>query len=372
MVNYNGGLTKVSQTLQTLYLALDNFKKFGPPSIPVFPLSRKEMQYRQCYFQEEFDICDMVDIFDDLEIDEDDELHLSGQCTSEFRHKPLNIQTEVLADEFRHKPLDVQTQALRGEFRHKPLDIQTQALEYEFRRKALGMNDNLPPATDDRVHTCCNSLSEDESKLRDLKYWYRQMEGGTTVDYRCPACRECTKCKDSDKTDKISLREEVEQKAVEDSVFFDRENKKVMVKLPKRGEEEFFLSSNRECAMKVYKNICQKASKSEDIKQEINAAFAKLFKNGHAMVIKDVDKNRLAQFINKPVQHYLPWRLVWKADSLTTPCRPVFDASTNTKKRLDGSGGGRSLNDLLCKGRVDTLDLLKMIIRFTIGSFALT
>ena len=98
MVNYNGGLTKVSQTLQNLYLALDNFKKFGPPSIPVFPMSRKEMQYRQCYFQEEFDICDMVDIFDDLEIDEDDELHLSGQCTSEFRHKPLDIQAQVLAD----------------------------------------------------------------------------------------------------------------------------------------------------------------------------------------------------------------------------------------------------------------------------------
>ena len=61
----------------------------------------------------------------------------------------------------------------------------------------------------------------------------------------------------------------------------------------------------------------------------------------------------------------------WKSDSVTTPLRPVFDASTNTRRRADGSGGGRSLNDLLCKGRVDTLNLLRMVVRFLVGSHAL-
>ena len=56
------------------------------------------------------------------------------------------------------------------------------------------------------------------------------------------------------------MREEVEQKAVEDSVTFDRVNNKVMVNLPRRGREEFFLSSNRDIALKVYRRICEKTS----------------------------------------------------------------------------------------------------------------
>ena len=141
-----------------------------------------------------------------------------------------------------------------------------------------------------------------------------------------------------------------------------------MINLPKRGAEEFFLSSNRDIALKVYKKICEKASKSEETRQEIVTAFEKLFRNGHAAYLEDLHVSELSKFINKPVQHFLPWRLVWKADSISTPCRPVFDASTNTRKLPDDSGGGRSLNDLLCKGRIDTLNLLKMVIRFVIGT----
>ena len=322
MVNYSGGITRVKHTLQNLYVAIDNFKKYGAPSIPVLPINAKELEYRKHYIQEEYGICGLVNVSDEFESESEDE-----------------GAVETSRDDMR-------------------------LLE--------DSGDNQGPPEITRGHTCCTSMSEDEGNLRDLKYWYKQMEAGTSVEYRCPACRECVKCKNSDTTDKVSLREEVEQKAVEDSVFFDREKKKVMVKLPKRGKEEFFLSSNRDIALKVYKKICEKATKSEETKKEINAAFNKLFKNGHAVCLGDIENKRVEKFIKKSVQHYLPYRLVWKADSTTTPCRPVFDASTNTRKRNDGSGGGRSLNDLLCKGRVDTLNLIKMMIRFTIGAFAIT
>ena len=56
------------------------------------------------------------------------------------------------------------------------------------------------------------------------------MEAGTNVDYRCPARRDCTKCKNSDFTDKINIREDVEQKQIEDSINFDRINKKILVR----------------------------------------------------------------------------------------------------------------------------------------------
>ena len=56
--------------------------------------------------------------------------------------------------------------------------------------------------------------------------------------------------------------------------------------------------------------------------------------------------------------------------SLSTPCRPVYDASSNTKPRGDGTGG-RSLNDLVVKGRVVTLNLIRMLMRFSVGAAAI-
>ena len=39
-------------------------------------------------------------------------------------------------------------------------------------------------------------------------------------------------------------------------------------------------------------------------------------------------------FADKDPQYYILWRVVF-ADSVTTPCRPVMDASSRTRKRAD-------------------------------------
>ena len=54
---------------------------------------------------------------------------------------------------------------------------------------------------------------------------------------------------------------------------------------------------------------------------------------------------------------------------MTTPSRPVMDASARTPFRKDGSGG-KSLNDLVCKGKVDNLNIIKVLLRFLIGRYA--
>ena len=54
-----------------------------------------------------------------------------------------------------------------------------------------------------------------------------QMEADTNADYHCLACKDCTKCIDSDFTDKINIRKEVDQKSVEDQI-----NEKILVSLP--------------------------------------------------------------------------------------------------------------------------------------------
>ena len=66
------------------------------------------------------------------------------------------------------------------------------------------------------------------------------------------------------------------------------------------------------------------------------------------------------------MQYYLPWRIQFKPGSASTPARAVFDASSGTRRRKDNSGG-RCLNDLVCKGPIDSMDLLKVVLRFFIG-----
>ena len=56
-------------------------------------------------------------------------------------------------------------------------------------------------------------------------------------------------------------------------------------------------------------------------------------------------------------------------ESVSTPACPVLDASSNTPVRSDGTGG-RSLNDACMKGRVPDMNLLRMVLRFCIGSAA--
>ena len=74
--------------------------------------------------------------------------------------------------------------------------------------------------------------------------------------------------------------------------------------------------------------------------------------------------------MEKDPQYYVPWRLQFK-DSISTPCRAVLDGSSRTKFRPDGTGG-RCLNDLVMKGKIETLNLVKMLLRFCTGLFAVT
>jgi hypothetical protein len=48
-----------------------------------------------------------------------------------------------------------------------------------------------------------------------------------------------------------------------------------------------------------------------------------------------------------------------------------MDASSKTPTRPDGSGG-RCLNDLVAKGRVESLNLVRLVLKFVLGRHAVT
>ena len=216
-------------------------------------------------------------------------------------------------------------------------------------------------------------LSRDqEEHLHDLKSIVKLQEGGITLDYRCPDCRSCIKCKNPIDTDRISLRQEAECEAIKDSIKIDHEAKKITCTLPLRGKEEQFLSNNRDVAVKVLDSQCKKVFKDEEAKAAVIKSFYKLFDGKYARRFSDLSKEEQEMISSKPVQHYLPWRVVYK-DSVSTPVRTVVDASSKTPIVSDGNGGtrgGRCLNDLTVKGRVNTLNLINMVLLFVTAQVA--
>ena len=73
----------------------------------------------------------------------------------------------------------------------------------------------------------------------------------------------------------------------------------------------------------------------------------------------ELSEEEIKKFASKPVQYFIPWRVVYN-DSPTTPVRPVLDASSATRRREDGTGG-RCLNDYVVKGKVETLNLVNLL-----------
>ena len=212
-------------------------------------------------------------------------------------------------------------------------------------------------------------LYEDE-KLSRLRHLLDKQETGVEISYRCVRCRDCLDCRNSEKVDKISLREESELYEIKKSVNIDWQNRKIVCSLPLRGKERDFLSSNADRALKVLESQCKKYFKDDETKATINAAFKKLIDKGYIVFLPDMTEETRSKFESKEVQYYLPWRIQFKPGSASTPARVVFDASSGTRKRKDGSGG-RCLNDLVCKGPIDSMDLLRVVLRFFIGNVAL-
>ena len=209
-----------------------------------------------------------------------------------------------------------------------------------------------------------------EDKIKSIKEKWSQLQIGLDTEYRCPKCRDCIGCKNSEQSEKVSIREEAEMQLIEESVCLDWKNNRIICSLPVRGEERDFLSSNKEQALKILDQQCRKWHKDQVNKPLILAAFEKLFRTGDTKFVSQMTQEELSKFINKEVQFFIPWRIVFQ-DSVTTPIRPVLDGSSNTKVRPDGSGG-RNLNDFVVKGRISTLNLLRLLLRFSIGLHAVT
>ena len=226
--------------------------------------------------------------------------------------------------------------------------------------------DEIPCSLDDAEGDRFCALGHEDS-LHFLKHMVSSMDGPMKIEYRCPKCRQCPQCRNSVDTEKVSLREEAEDLEIVKSVKLDFKNQRIFCYLPLRGPEEDFLSTNYNNALKILDKQCALYSKEPLTKELIVKGMMKLFDKGHAKLLDDIPEQTKKSINGKKVHHYIPWRVQFKPNSVSTPARPVFDCSSKSPTRSDGSGG-RCLNDAVMKGRSMSLNLLKMVLGFIVGT----
>ena len=216
----------------------------------------------------------------------------------------------------------------------------------------------------DKVHFDCTVPNSDNVHVsRQIKSYEEAEETGTVISYRCVKCRNCVACKDHDSLEEISIKEEIEQDIINKSVSIDTENRFTIASLPFIHDPVLKLAPNKHKALRVFNQQVKKLNKSPQDKLDVIKSESKLQALGHVDYLSNLSNHQQLMLQNSKIQNYIPWRAVWKDNSLSTPCRLVFDASQPTDT-------GYSLNNLLAKGRNNMNKLQEIILRWFIHKVA--
>ena len=196
----------------------------------------------------------------------------------------------------------------------------------------------------------------------EFKKFMKQQEAGLDTSYKCPKCRNCDDCVKGSGFENISLKQEAEQELIKQSVTIDMEKSRPMAHLPFMHDPKEHLKDNSYAAQKRLTSVCKKYYKDEKVKLEINAAFKKLKERGHIKFYDDLNQDQKEK-LDSETGYTIPWDIVWKETSLSTPARTVYDASSKT-------ASGYSLNDILATGIPDLAKLLDVLLDWHMGPTA--
>ena len=141
------------------------------------------------------------------------------------------------------------------------------------------------------------------------------------------------------------------------SVIIDIQNQTSTAKLPLLYNPVLRLAPNKNKALKVYHQQLNRLSKYPSDKEDVLKSEKKLQDLGFVDYVRNLPEEQQHKLAISKVQNFIPWRSVWKQNSVSTPCRIVFDASQPTST-------GYSLNDILAKGRNNMNKLQEIVIRW--------
>ena len=97
-----------------------------------------------------------------------------------------------------------------------------------------------------------DTLQTDSLVIRSEKAFNLVENAASEITYRCVNCRNCKQCKDNEKTEAISIKEEIEQDLINKSVTVDIENRICSAKLPVIHNPSHKLAPNKNKALAIY------------------------------------------------------------------------------------------------------------------------
>ena len=111
------------------------------------------------------------------------------------------------------------------------------------------------------------------------------------------------------------------------------------------------------------KSVVKQLDKNSKSKEEVVEFQDKLQNLGFVDYVRNLDPEQQKFLEESSIKNFIPWHCVWNKNSVTTPCRMVFNAS-------HGSRGKRSLNSILAKGVNSMNCLLEIVLRWSIHMVA--
>ena len=195
-------------------------------------------------------------------------------------------------------------------------------------RREFSQETDVPLLGYGQDHLSVNEITESsEAHLSKLQRVFERVEStGIEINYRCPTCRSCNLCKHHDEYESISIREEIEQTIIESSVTIDLGTSITSASLPYIADPRLRLAPNKDLAMKVYYQQLKKLNKLRNIQDnDIIKSENKLQQMGFVEYIRNLPSDVEVMLQENPIKYFIPWRAVWKRNSISPPCRVFFD-----------------------------------------------
>ena len=197
-------------------------------------------------------------------------------------------------------------------------------------------------------------VNQDEKKNTIKSNFYKTFMDKDLIDFRCRKCLGCKTCKGTEKRANISIKDEMENVILEQSVTIDIETNKLVGCLPLPVNYEELLGDNREyCERRLRSSLKRLAKLGEKERTQLKQSVQKLIDRGFISNIRQLNDSETAVIKEAKCQYYIPTGIVFKESSLSTPARLVLDASAKTST-------GYALNDLLPKGDIN-LNMTKLV-----------
>ena len=226
-----------------------------------------------------------------------------------------------------------------------------------FLRPPSGTPSDRDEADDVHNDTSYAAIVKKQNQFEDVE------SAGSLITYRCVKCRKCAECRCSERIELVSIREEIEQDIIENSVAI--EDGAAVASLPIIKDPLTYLAPNKGAALSVYNSVVRNLNKKgkESHKMAVIKSEAKLQEMGFVDYVRNLSAAQQAMLADNPIQNFFPWHVVENENSVTTPTRLVFNGTLPTPSSY-------CLNDILAKGHNSLNKLVEIFIRWFFNVFA--